>query len=128
MDDVTQDMVLAFEFGYHSVEETEPGARTRAGLDAALDVYETDRSSELARQHDGDDSSDPVLFGAVQFVESFEGNTGDMIHLCRDDDGNVLLYGTVFGTQSEVAVFDEERLRWLAGVLAAALDDWPKKG
>lgn len=126
MDDVTQEMVMAFEFGYYSVEETEPGARTRAGLDAVLDVIAAERNNELAQQHEDDPVGDP-LFGTVQFAESFD-KEGDLVHVCRDADGNVLVYATIFGVPNEVAVLDEASVRWLAGVLTAALDDWPRKG
>lgn len=126
MDDVTQEMVLAFEFAWNSATENEPGDRTRAGLDAVLDVIATERNNELAQQH-ADDPEGPVLFGTVQFVESFD-KEGDLVHVCRDADGNVLVYATVFGVPNQVAVMDEPVVRWLSGVLTAALDNWPQKG
>lgn len=126
MDDVTREMVDAFQTAWASTPQGEPGARTSAGLGAALNVYAADRNSELARQHNDDPVGLP-LFGTVQFVESIA-RYGDIVHLCRDADGNVLLYGTAFDTSVEVAVMDEEKVRWLAGVLTAALDNWPKRG
>lgn len=126
MDDVTQEMVDAFQTAWASTPQGEPGARTRAGLDAALDVIAAKRNNELAEQH-ADDPAGPVLFGTVQFTESFD-KEGDLVHVCRDADGSVLVYATVFGVPNQVAVMDEPVVRWLSGVLTAALDNWPQKG
>lgn len=126
MDDVTQEMVDAFHTAWAATHPGLPGDRTRAGLDAVLDVIANARNNELAEQH-ADDPEGPVLFGTVQFAESFD-KEGDLVHVCRDADGNVLVYATIFGVPNEVAVLDEVSVRWLTGVLAAALDSWPKKG
>lgn len=82
----------------------------------------TDEVSALAADHEYEPMG-PLLFGTVQFVESFKDDEAPL-HLCRDADGNVMLYS---GTQ-EVAVLDAARTRWLAGVLVAAGDDWPQLG
>jgi hypothetical protein len=124
VDDVTQEMVDAFHTAWAATHPGLPGDRTRAGLDAALDVYMGSRNLELARQHDESDAA-PVLYGTVQFVETIT-RDGDVVHLCRDYDGNLLVNSVAFGTSIEVAAMDEQKVRWLAGVLAAVLDNWPR--
>lgn len=125
-DIVTREMVDAFGMAWASTPKGEPGARTRAGLNAVLDFIENERNKELSQQHLDDPTGEP-LFGTVPFAESFD-KEGDLVHVCRDTDGNVLLYATLYGVPNEVAVMDEPVVRWLAGILTAALDNWPRQG
>lgn len=121
---VTQEMMDAFGAAWASTPKGAPGDRTRAGLNALLDVIAYERNKELSQQHLDDPMGKP-LFGTVPFAESFD-KEGDLVHVCRDADGNVLLYTTLFGVPNEAAVMDESVVRWLSGVLTAALDDWPR--
>lgn len=66
------------------------------------------------------------LYGKMMFTDRLVGTrypNPEIIHLCRDDDGNVLM-----AVDSSLAVMNREEVRWLVSRLTAALDDWPVTG
>jgi hypothetical protein len=71
-------------------------------------------------------SNIPKLHGSVDFVDRMMGGdypNPEVMHLCRDEDGNVLL-----AVDSSLAIMKWDDVKWLVSHLVAALDDWPVIG
>lgn len=122
---VTDEMVEAFGDAWEKTPAGEPGARRRAGLVAAMNAspwQSTIYRDEMAGQHDEEPSSAP-LFTGVEFVERVL-TEGRQLHVCRGQDGEVYVYCET----DEVAALTQDEVRWLAGILTAALDNWPSQG
>lgn len=122
---VTDEMVAAYDAAWRTTPVGAPGARRRAGIEAALEVFPgrlIANPAEMAEQHD-EEGAEPPLFPGVKFADRVldEGRT---LHLCRGDDGNVYVYCDT----DEVADLNQDEVRWLVGLLSASLDNWPQQG
>ena len=66
------------------------------------------------------------LYSKMLFTDRLMGSrypNPEVLHLCRDCDGNVMM-----AVGCNVAVMNQEEVRWLVSRLTAALDDWPVTG
>lgn len=118
MPKVTDGMVEAFGTAWASTAMGVPGARTRAGLEAALAAR---LPSDSAKDHLDPELSVLPLYGRVEYVEHVADGVG-VLHMCRDDKGDLVL----MIDDEPYLELDENDCRWLAGALVAALDNWPR--
>lgn len=68
----------------------------------------------------------PNLYASLRFTDRLVGRREpdpEIIHLCRDYDGSVLL-----AIDSSVAKMDRDDVKWLSSQLISALDNWPVTG
>lgn len=77
--------------------------------------------TDAARDHLDIGPETPPLYGDTEYAEHVSDGNG-VLHVCRYDNGDLSL----MVDDQTLLQFDEADTRWLAGILVAALDNWPR--